>query len=821
MSGKLDFASESLAAAKAEGTYVDPPVLESAVGGRIVVNGREVLNLASNNYLGLANHPELREAARAAVDRWGCGPAAVRTIAGTQRLHLEAEARFARFKGVEAAMLVQTGLCANQAAIPPLVGHDRETGERDVIFSDRLNHASIIDGARLSGAEIVIYDHCDVADLRAKIAERLPGRRRGLMVTDGVFSMDGDIAPLDAIADVCDEFGVMTMVDDAHGEGVLGKGRGIVAHFGLEGRFDVEIGTLSKAFGVMGGLIAGREEVVEYIRQKARPNLFSSALTPADTAACVAGADYIERHPELVEKLWENAAYLKAGLAEIGLEIGASQTPIAPVMLGEMSVAAEFSRRLLEKGVFTLAVGHPTVPEGAARIRVQNTAAHERADLDEALAVFGEVAREMGLAGKPTPAPAVAPPARLGARRPAPGEPPARLAFIREALAAAREGGGLIRIPTMDSPAGGRMVVNGQEVLNFCTNNYLGLANHPELKEATKRAIDRWGCGPASGRQLAGTMRLHLEAEERFARFKGVEAALLVQSGFCANQSALGPLVGRDKATGEQDVIFSDRLNHASIIDGARLSGAKIVVFEHCDPEDLRAKIEEHLPRYRRGLMVTDGVFSMDGDVAPLDKLTEVCDAYGVMTMVDDAHGEGVLGKGKGIVAQFGLEGRFDVEIGTLSKAFGVMGGIIAGKAEVVELIRRKARPNLFSSALTPSVTAACMAGADLIDRSPELVERLWANAEYFKKGIAALGLDTGRTETPIVPVILGEVPVAKEFSRKLFENGVFAMALGFPTVPRGTARIRVMNTAAHEREDLDRALEVFAKVAGEMGLLA
>jgi glycine C-acetyltransferase len=395
-----------------------------------------------------------------------------------------------------------------------------------------------------------------------------------------------------------------------------------------------------------------------------------------------------------------------------------------------------------------------------------------------------------------------------------------KLDFIREELEAAKAERRYINIHTMDSPADGWMVVDGKRVLNFCTNNYLGLANHPDLIAAAKQALDEWGVGPAAVRTIAGTQRLHLQAEERLAEFKGVEASMLVQSGFCANQAAIPPLVGRDRETGEQDVMFSDRLNHASIIDGARLSGAKIIVYEHRDPKDLEAKIEEHLPDYRRGLMVTDGVFSMDGDIAPLDRLTEVCERYGVMTMVDDAHGEGVLGKGKGIVAHFQLQGVFDVEIGTMSKAFGVMGGVIAGKAEVVEYIRQKARPNLFSSALTPADTAACMAAADYIEAHPELVEKLWENADYFKAGIQRLGLDTGVTQTPIVPVMLGDVKLAKEYSARLFEEGVFAMALGFPTVPRGQARIRVMNTAAHTQEDLDRGLEVFESVGRELGVL-
>jgi glycine C-acetyltransferase len=395
-----------------------------------------------------------------------------------------------------------------------------------------------------------------------------------------------------------------------------------------------------------------------------------------------------------------------------------------------------------------------------------------------------------------------------------------KLAFIRRELEQAKAEKRYINIRTMDSPPDGWMVVDGRKVLNFCTNNYLGLANHPVLKEAARKAIEDWGVGPAAVRTIAGTQRLHTECEKRIARFKRVEAAMLVQSGFCANQAAIPPLVGLDKETGEQDVIFSDRLNHASIIDGARLSGARIVVYEHCNPADLEAKIKEYLPRHRRGLLVTDGVFSMDGDIAPLDKLYEVASRYGVLTMVDDAHGEGVLGQGRGIVSHFGLEGKFDVEIGTLSKAFGVMGGVIAGSSLVVEYLRQKARPNLFSSALTPADTAACMAAIDYVENHPELVAKLWENAEYFKAGIQKLGLNTGRTQTPIVPVILGDVRLAQEFSARLFEYGVFAMALGFPTVPRGEARVRVMNTAAHSREDLDLGLEIFERVARELGLI-
>lgn len=389
-----------------------------------------------------------------------------------------------------------------------------------------------------------------------------------------------------------------------------------------------------------------------------------------------------------------------------------------------------------------------------------------------------------------------------------------KLEFMRQELATLREEKRFINIRVMGSAADAWMVVDGKRVLNFCTNNYLGLANHPALKEAAKKAVDEWGAGPAAVRTIAGTQALHVELERRLAEFKGVEASLFVQSGLCANQAAIPPLVGRE------DVIFSDRLNHASIIDGSRLARAKIVVYEHCDPADLEAKIKENLPHYRRGLAITDGVFSMDGDVAPLDKLYEVADKYGVLTMVDDAHGEGVLGQGRGIVHHFGLQGQFDVEIGTLSKAFGVVGGVVAGRQVVVDYIRQKARPNLFSSATTPADTAACLAAVDILERSTELVDKLWANAEYFKKGMKELGFDTGKSGTPIVPVMLGEVALAKEFSARLFGERIFAMALGFPTVPRGTARIRVMNTAAHSQEDLDFGLSVFEKVGRELGVI-
>jgi glycine C-acetyltransferase len=390
-----------------------------------------------------------------------------------------------------------------------------------------------------------------------------------------------------------------------------------------------------------------------------------------------------------------------------------------------------------------------------------------------------------------------------------------KLAWINDEMNALQAQGLKITIRTIGSPCGAWMIVDGKRVLNFCTNNYLGLANDPRLREAAKRAIDAWGVGPAAVRSIAGTLELHREFERRIAAFKGVEDALFVQSGFCANQAAIPAMVGKE------DVIFTDRLNHASIIDGCRLSSAKILIYEHCDVADAERIIKENVGNYRRALLVTDGVFSMDGDIAPLDKLYEVCEKYGVMTMVDDAHGEGVIGRGgRGIVDHFGLHGKFDLEIGTLSKAFGVMGGVIAGKKIAIDWIRQRARPFLFSSAITPADTAACLAAVDILEKSTELVDKLWENTRYFKGEMKRLGFDTGVSTTPITPIMLGEAPLAQRFSQRLFEEGVFAMAIGYPTVPKGKARIRVMISAAHAREDLDRGLEVFAKVGRELGVI-
>jgi len=389
------------------------------------------------------------------------------------------------------------------------------------------------------------------------------------------------------------------------------------------------------------------------------------------------------------------------------------------------------------------------------------------------------------------------------------------LAWIAEDVANLKQQGLFINLRTIGSAVGPWMIVDGKRVLNMCTNDYLGLANHTALRQAAQAATAQWGVGPAAVRSIAGTTELHVQLEQRLAQFKGVEDALYVQSGFCANQAVIPPLVGKE------DVIFSDRLNHASIIDGCRLSSAKIIPYEHGNAADAERVIQENLPQFRRGLLISDGVFSMDGDIAPLDQLYTVAARYGVMTMVDDAHGEGVLGHGgRGIVDHFGLRGKFDVEVGTLSKAFGVVGGVIAGRKTIVDYVRQKARPFLFSSAVTPADTAACLAAVDLLEQSTDLVDRLWSNARFFKAEMQRLGFDTGRSQTPITPVMLGEAPLAQQFSRALFEQGLFAMAIGFPTVARGQARIRVMISASHSQADLEQALTIFAAVGKQLGVI-
>jgi glycine C-acetyltransferase len=390
-----------------------------------------------------------------------------------------------------------------------------------------------------------------------------------------------------------------------------------------------------------------------------------------------------------------------------------------------------------------------------------------------------------------------------------------RLDWIGQEIDALKTAGLYNHIRTLGSPQGAWLIVDGKRVLNFCSNNYLGLANHPKLIEAAAAALHKYGVGPGAVRSIAGTMEIHTELEQRLAKFKGVEAAIVLQSGFSANTAVIPVLVGKE------DLILSDALNHASIIDGSRLSGASIERYTHADVADLERMIKENAGTYRRALVITDGVFSMDGDMAPLDKIYEVTNRYDIMLMVDDAHGEGVVGRGgRGIVDHFGLHGKVDVEVGTLSKAFGVVGGIVAGSAKVIEWVRQRGRPFLFSSATPPADVAACIAAVDLLESSTELVDRLWENARYFKAALKEMGLNTGSSVTPITPVMLGEAPLAQQFSRELFAESVFAMSLGFPTVPQGKARIRVMISAAHSRDDLDQGLAAFEKVAKKLNVI-
>jgi len=389
-----------------------------------------------------------------------------------------------------------------------------------------------------------------------------------------------------------------------------------------------------------------------------------------------------------------------------------------------------------------------------------------------------------------------------------------KLDFIDQALADLREKGLYNTIRTLESASEAWVTIDGHRVLNMCSNNYLGLANDKRLCDAAKKAIDEFGVGPGAVRSIAGTMGLHIEFEKSIARFKKTEAALSVQSGLNTNLSVIPLLMGKE------DIIFTDELNHASIIDGVRLTKSQKAIYAHADADSLAKVLEEHKDVAKK-LIVTDGVFSMDGDLAPLPAIVELAEQYGAMVMVDDAHGEGVLGDhGRGIVDHFDLHGRVDIECGTMSKAFGVMGGFIAGDANIIEYLRQRARPFLFSSAATPADVAACMASIELLEQSDELVKKLWENAAYFKAELQTLGFDTGVSETPITPVMLGEASTAWDFSKKLFEEEVFGTAIAFPTVPRGKARIRVMISAAHSREDLDFAIGKFAKVGREMGVI-
>jgi glycine C-acetyltransferase len=387
----LAFLDEALDSMRAEGLYRKLRVLDGEQKSRATFDGREVINLSSNNYLGLTTHPKLREAAIRAVQTLGAGSGSVRTIAGTMDLHMELERKIAAFKKTEASVVFQSGFAANAGTVSALLGKD------DLILSDELNHASIIDGARLSRATIRVFPHKDVNALRALLEETASVKRR-LVITDGVFSMDGDIAPLREIAALAREHGAIMMVDDAHASGVLGKnGRGTIDHFGVHGQVDIQVGTLSKAIGVLGGYVCGTKSLIEYLYHRARPFLFSTSHPPAVAAACMAAFEVLEQEPERIERLWSNTNRFRAGLKRLGFDTGMSETPIIPILVGEADRAMRLSDRAFERGVFAQGIGFPTVAKGKARLRTIVTATHTEEELDKALEILGDAARGLGI----------------------------------------------------------------------------------------------------------------------------------------------------------------------------------------------------------------------------------------------------------------------------------------------------------------------------------------------------------------------------------------------------------------------------------------
>jgi glycine C-acetyltransferase len=388
------------------------------------------------------------------------------------------------------------------------------------------------------------------------------------------------------------------------------------------------------------------------------------------------------------------------------------------------------------------------------------------------------------------------------------------LSYLSAELVALRSEGLYRRLRVLDGPQKARTEVDHREVVNLSSNNYLGLTTHPRLLERAQEAMHRLGVGTGSVRTIAGTMAIHMELERRLAEFKKTEAVVVFQSGFTANAGTVSSILGPD------DVVISDELNHASIIDGCRLSRAEIKVFPHKDVSAARA-ILRALPARRRKLLITDGVFSMDGDLGPLPDLCALAEEYECIMMVDDAHASGVFGaNGRGTIDHFGVHGRVDVQVGTLSKAIGVLGGYVAGTRALIEFLYHRARPFLFSTSHPPAVAAACIAALDVLDEEPGIVDRLWENTRFFKTGLSRLGFDTGASESPITPVIVGDAALAMRLSDRLFEGGVFAQGIGFPTVARGRARVRTIVTATHTRDELQFALDAFARVGRELGIV-
>jgi glycine C-acetyltransferase len=388
------------------------------------------------------------------------------------------------------------------------------------------------------------------------------------------------------------------------------------------------------------------------------------------------------------------------------------------------------------------------------------------------------------------------------------------LAYLDEELNELRRQGLYRPLRVLDGEQAAHTSIDRRDVVNLSSNNYLGLTTHPTLRARALEALKAFGVGTGSVRTIAGTMAIHNELERRLAAFKQTEAAVVFQSGFTANAGTVSSLLGRD------DVIVSDELNHASIIDGARLSRATIKVFPHRDVDAAR-QIIAALPRPQRTLLITDGVFSMDGDLGALPALCAVADEYGCIMMVDDAHASGVFGRaGRGTVDHFAMHGRVDVQVGTLSKALGALGGYVAGSTSLIQFLHRRARPFLFSTSHPPSVAATCIAALDVLESEPQWMERLWSNTRFFKAGLQALGFDTGVSESPITPVIVGDGARAMTLSDKLFDAGVFAQGIGFPTVPQGKARVRTIVTATHTEAELQFALDAFRKVGGELGII-
>jgi glycine C-acetyltransferase len=389
------------------------------------------------------------------------------------------------------------------------------------------------------------------------------------------------------------------------------------------------------------------------------------------------------------------------------------------------------------------------------------------------------------------------------------------LAYLGEQLADMKAAGSYFRLRELESACEPVSRAGGREVINLASNNYLGLANHPRLKEAAIEAVRKYGAGTGAVRTITGTMAMHMELERKIAAFKQAEACVVFQSGFAANAGTVSAILG------PEDHIISDELNHASIIDGCRLSRAKIHVFRHKDVAQAAELLDGLQGSAGRKLLITDGVFSMDGDIGPLPALVEAAERHGAIMMVDDAHASGVLGRnGRGTVDHFGLHGRVQVQVGTLSKAVGVLGGYVCGSRDLIEYLYHRARPFLFSTSHPPAVTAACSAAFDLLLEEPERIERLWENTRYFKAALRESGFDTGASETPITPILVGEAHTAHQFSAALFEEGVWATGIGFPTVPKGKARIRTIVTSEHNRAQLDRAVEILTRVGRRQGIL-